>query len=917
MADDKKNGLVDREFKEQFGDVEQVVEGGVYKLRAPNGSVETVQASEVGAKFRQGYTGSVFVNAPTHDGRQQLQQWTEENFRVAGEDADGLVIGPEGKQFVRQQFEERVRNVVDDEYTAEAFGDAVVDTVSFGGSRLLRSEGEQERRRLIAEENPMATVSGEVAGALSTVFLGTGVGSALMRGSMNTASKALGQRGAVLVGELGLEAATSLQLQAADAAIFDKRLTAQGVAANLGIDMLIGGGILAGAKGLSRLRSGAASRLGKTEIGQQLRSKLSGKIDDVNTATRLQDITELQNLSPEDLRSVYEEASITNRAFGKFGQVTGIPDEYGTYLARHADDVVRIDRNIAAAAEDVTKSFNDIRSGQAGLTKAWENTKKSFDFSDVAEDAAKRTDDFLSTLENSLKNRLLDAEGPARTTSREALQSLKRKRQRLASLSVEEIPENLNRLAQTWFRDFGKNDAFFKNEGYHSIKSFIRDESIWGSAGMQRQLGDKAIKTLTDFHKSFANRVLESTDNLTDAGKVVTSKKVLNRLKKDDVNNFVINQLENADRVLADLDALKKVGDADMLKRIEAFENSVGRARSSLDGLYGTVEKPGALLLRSIHKQATEAFKSGGSSISRRVMGAVLGGAIGGPGGAIAGAVFKSTVNPLELLDVVGKVRAIRSSNETLFKTIGTKSNVINKAFKSGSTVARPASASALMALRYGNLSAEDKRKQFEEIHADMRVLFENPDIALDRMQQATEVVQDYDPGTSAELANTAGMGLSYLFGSLPRGTTRFGVEDLSTVSDTEIDMFLERYAALQDPTGLLDSVADGTITPDAVEAVVQVMPAVYAEMMMPVIDAMVDNQSTLSYEQSLALSTFLMQPIDESVKFTSVLSLQSPVAQTQQQDIAQRSPQGLNQQRAKQFSDNHLTDTVRLTNKV
>jgi hypothetical protein len=93
-------------------------------------------------------------------------------------------------------------------------------------------------------------------------------------------------------------------------------------------------------------------------------------------------------------------------------------------------------------------------------------------------------------------------------------------------------------------------------------------------------------------------------------------------------------------------------------------------------------------------------------------------------------------------------------------------------------------------------------------------------------------------------------------------------------VSDTEKAKFERIYQAVHDPTSLLGRVADGTITPDEVDAVKNTHPNLYNDMS-DQLRASLSTAKDIPYARKQALSTFLGQPIDSSMQLPFIQTLQ------------------------------------------
>ncbi len=127
--------------------------------------------------------------------------------------------------------------------------------------------------------------------------------------------------------------------------------------------------------------------------------------------------------------------------------------------------------------------------------------------------------------------------------------------------------------------------------------------------------------------------------------------------------------------------------------------------------------------------------------------------------------------------------------------------------------------------------------------------------------------------------------------------------------SSAEIDEYGERSGAISDPVSLLYAAADGSVTPESVDALQQVFPAMYAEMAYDVIAHVSENWGELSPEALIGYDTFLGGALGVT---EAPQGHPTPVAQTpaQAQAIGQG---GLGAQRSQQMQATMSTSAQKL----
>ena len=90
-----------------------------------------------------------------------------------------------------------------------------------------------------------------------------------------------------------------------------------------------------------------------------------------------------------------------------------------------------------------------------------------------------------------------------------------------------------------------------------------------------------------------------------------------------------------------------------------------------------------------------------------------------------------------------------------------------------------------------------------------------------------------------------------------------------------ERDAFQRYHDALENPTGILKDAARGTLTPEAIEAVRAVYPALFAQMQAKLVDAMAGRKE-IGPSARFMLSMLLGQDVDGSLNGMAILAAQS-----------------------------------------
>lgn len=132
------------------------------------------------------------------------------------------------------------------------------------------------------------------------------------------------------------------------------------------------------------------------------------------------------------------------------------------------------------------------------------------------------------------------------------------------------------------------------------------------------------------------------------------------------------------------------------------------------------------------------------------------------------------------------------------------------------------------------------------------------------------------NPVLADRLETLAARKVEYLASKLPRRPDIASVKtgpDTWQPSDFEMRSFARTIAAVEDPQGIVERLADGTVTPEDAEAMRAVYPEMMADITRQILERLPELQKQLPYERRLALSIFTGAPVDPAMD-TRVLSV-------------------------------------------
>ncbi|NBW08769.1 MAG: hypothetical protein EBR82_12170 [Caulobacteraceae bacterium] len=158
--------------------------------------------------------------------------------------------------------------------------------------------------------------------------------------------------------------------------------------------------------------------------------------------------------------------------------------------------------------------------------------------------------------------------------------------------------------------------------------------------------------------------------------------------------------------------------------------------------------------------------------------------------------------------------------------------------------------------------------------------------IAADKTAAATAAqhhlgsVSSTAPRTTQAFTSTLEIAAKFLHNKLPPGQ-KFSESDLqphlheARVSDADKAKFMRYARAVDDPASVVDDMAEGRLTPEAVESLRAVYPAIYDQIRAQAISRIADEKHPISYTQRVQMGILLGLPTDKTLAPKFVQSMQ------------------------------------------
>lgn len=358
------------------------------------------------------------------------------------------------------------------------------------------------------------------------------------------------------------------------------------------------------------------------------------------------------------------------------------------------------------------------------------------------------------------------------------------------------------------------------------------------------------------------------------------------------------------------------LGSDDFLDTVNSFSDVVARRRRFNDIVQASRKESSHFLASLGLAQAAGGF-----------VGALFGGPIGfitgGSATAAVGAWRSVGANPATFLRQMHELeRSFAASGRPRAQAV----NAFRKSIRSRIRVPRgefgAASARAGALAAYQIFDKEKTRaeriQEYQNVRASLLSYYRNPESLVDPLGSGTVAISAISPQAADEMIQGAMRGIGYLTRHLnmPDSDPLFTDTAAYQPSMAEMDDFLRRYEAINYPYGILEDLADGTLTVEAADAVRHTWPRVMSDIVTIVAEELEDigqeGRDALPYQYRVRLSMLTGLPAATTMESSFIEIMQNRYAQTPQQAQAQ----GMSRVPARQIniSSGYLTESQALS---
>lgn len=781
---------------------------------------------------------------------------------------------------------------------AEGVGRGLTFGLSEGALNLALGDEYSEGAKARAELNPVASIGGEVVGALAPALLSggtsagaSGAGLAARGARAATALPRLAARGGLMaeaataralgegasVGGRILRAAAAKGVGGAvealpyavgrgiSTAVIDDDASAEKILAQIGLETIAGGlagGILGGAgRATSEGYEAAARRLfgdaTHPGVGEAL-VKASAAMSGDNPAV-------LRRLALGDAgEGLLSEGARKNRALAFFG----------------------VDETRERVARELTTGLDDVKRALDTASNAFKGDVKTARIASMLPEAnaadqlmAHRRE--LEVVREQLDGLLADRTIPWRKELRELRASAARELPDDAARAFAQV-DGLKRAMQSKVSALGKisqrsdqtavvergREVLGVLEGSQErLRGHLMDDGLFGAAAAaQREINDPWAKLIA------ANRNLESrarlfrtvesatpgryTDSVADHEAVNRYLGTLTNPNKDATHTAMREWLDNGDAFVA---AVRKHGGTpEVIKAADDYQRAAAGIRK------GLAEAEDAIVLGNQARALTTSTSLDGGGGSMIGTGASLALDSLAPLGATA--VIGAGKSAVGLLSAPGRTlqrmasleRLAARATERLDAGLGTYLRSVGTRVKGAAKTATLATARSTYARTRDRLEAAK----------------EQPEAARAAVVRSMEPAGS--PEATAKMVARVEKSNAFLASKLPAGKSA-STWRKSEPSDSEIQRFARYVAAAEDPVGTLTKELDSrTLSRETMETLRELYPALSGEIVARVSDHVADMKEPPPYDEMIRLSLLLGTPLDPSMDPAKIAVIQS-----------------------------------------
>lgn len=407
-----------------------------------------------------------------------------------------------------------------------------------------------------------------------------------------------------------------------------------------------------------------------------------------------------------------------------------------------------------------------------------------------------------------------------------------------------------------------------------TVRDFLKNPEVWGedAANHFSQVSD-AYNQLATARKNFESSFMSKEFTPSGMKKVTIS--------PNKVNGF-FNNIESVGKDLQNqhlndfMSATKNI--SDMSENLHGYRDAGQSISDKITQLAKTHEElQGVAKVMSKAKQPSGVFKE------------LLGANVLTHAG-VSNPVVASALGALEAYKAIKNPYALGSKLNTAINTFRAVGKMTESAGNTMNKLTKAIFSSSPTRAAITDLGIHSYDKKVDRIQQ----LVNNPQTLMNHLNKTTGAMYDAAPNISNGLHQTMLAGLQFLQSKIPQPPNHYPLDEKFEPSDAQKDQFDQYYATVNDPTSVLTSIKEGSLSNYQLEAMQSVYPHLLTEMRSQVLQSLQKAKSSeMEYTTKIALSKFLGMPLDASMTMPAIMSNQMAFMppQAQQQGPAPKPP--------------------------
>lgn len=302
--------------------------------------------------------------------------------------------------------------------------------------------------------------------------------------------------------------------------------------------------------------------------------------------------------------------------------------------------------------------------------------------------------------------------------------------------------------------------------------------------------------------------------------------------------------------------------------------------------------KKAAALQQTSERLGRLSYSGGGPSLGAGMLPGILGAAaIGGPFAALAGAGIQAVQNPVSLLKAMTILGIDRANGDFQRRLMEGVSGAFDTLSKLGinSSIKGSIERKTLHDFNFGDYEEKKESKltpeSFEKKVTSLTRLASDPEALADRVSTQMRLTTESAPAVTTAAILQAQKGIAFLQSKTPvTQELQMFPGQKTMASRSEIAKF-ERYVrAVEEPLSAIEDLKEGRMSPEAVEALKEVYPQIFAQIQQTVLQRIADNKQPVSHQAKLQLGLLLGIPTTPSLTPDSIMRSQALYAPSQPQ---------------------------------